>query len=140
MKDIKEQYNRAVPTDDVSLFCPQAGKFAEKMTGLAGSVASPTDYAKKLIVRICPTTLPYELDTPAGFDYAGFNGRGLADDLMDVLLTLATNAPLGDGVAPDQGRTRSNFPYFGEPYTSSEQGVAPVQGAEKWPSNLSMRR
>ena len=124
LKDIKEEYNRAVPTEDMTLFCRQVGKFAEKMTGLAGSVTSPADYAKRLVARICPTTLPYELDTAAGFDYAGFNGRGLADDVMDVMLTLATNTPLGDGVAPEKGRTRSNFPYFGEPYTNSEQGVA----------------
>jgi hypothetical protein len=47
---------------------------------------------------------------------------------MDVMLTLATNTSLGNGVAPDKGRTRSEFPYFGEPYTSSEQVVAPAQG------------
>jgi hypothetical protein len=27
--------------------------------------------------------------TPAAFDFAGFNGRDLADDVMDVILTLA---------------------------------------------------
>jgi Domain of unknown function (DUF4331) len=131
LKDIKEEYNRAMPADDVERFCPQICKFAEKMTGLAGSVTSPADYAKQLMARICPTTLPYELDTAAAFNYAGFNGRGLADDVMDVMLTLATNTALGDGVAPDKGRTRSDFPYFGEPYTSAEQAVAPVQGLAK---------
>ena len=45
---------------------------------------------------------------------------------MDVMLTLASNKPLGDGVAPDRSRVRSEFPYFGEPYTSVEQvGVTP---------------
>lgn len=127
LKDIKEEYNRAVPADDLTVFGPQIGKFAERLTGLAGSVIDPTDYANKLVARICPTTLPYELDTAAGFDYASFNGRGLVDDVMDVMLTLATNTPLGDGVAPDRDRTRSNFPYFGEPY--AEQEAAPIGGA-----------
>jgi hypothetical protein len=40
---------------------------------------------------------------------------------MDVILTLATNTPLGDGVAPDQRRVRKDFPYFGESYGRSEQ-------------------
>ncbi len=40
---------------------------------------------------------------------------------MDVILTLATNTALGDGVAPDKTRIRGEFPYFGQPYTSAEQ-------------------
>ena len=40
---------------------------------------------------------------------------------MDVILTLATNTPLGDGVAPDRTRIRGEFPYFGKPYTRDEQ-------------------
>jgi hypothetical protein len=128
LKDIKEEYNRAVPAEDVARFGPHIGQFAEKTTGLAGAVASPADYARRLIARLCPTTLPYELDTAASFDFTGFNGRGLADDVMDVMLTLATNTALGDGVAPDKGRLRHDFPYFGEPYTSAEQAGASVPG------------
>ena len=131
LKDIKEEYNRAVPSEDADRFGQKIGRFVEKMTTLADSAASPADYAERLIARICPTILPYELDTAAGFDHAGFNGRGLTDDVMDVMVTLATNSPLGDGVAPDKGRTRSEFPYFGKPYTSPEQGFATDQGGEK---------
>jgi hypothetical protein len=57
-------------------------------------------------------TLPYQLGTPASFDYAGFNGRGLGDDVMDVMLSLTTNSALGDGVAPDPARIGGEFPYF----------------------------
>jgi hypothetical protein len=46
---------------------------------------------------------------------------------MDVMLTLAANQALSDGVAPDRQRTRGEFPYFGEPYTHDEQhGVPPA--------------
>ncbi len=72
------------------------------MTGLAGSASSPSDYAHRLVGRLCPTTLPYELDTAAAFDFVGFNGRALADDVMDVILTLATNTALGDGAATER--------------------------------------
>jgi hypothetical protein len=37
-------------------------------------------------------------------DGTGFNGRGLDDDVMDVMLSLTTNSALGDGVAPDPAR------------------------------------
>jgi Domain of unknown function (DUF4331) len=121
--NMREDYNRAVPADDVARFSSQISEVVEKVTKLARSAANPAEYAKELIARICPTTLPYTIDSEAFFGLAGFNGRGLADDVMDVMLALTTNTGLGDGVAPDQRRIRATFPYFGEPYTSSEQGA-----------------
>jgi len=44
-----------------------------------------------------------------------------------VMLTLAASTPLVDGLAPDRGRIRKDFPYFGAPYTAEEQvGVRPM--------------
>ena len=92
----------------------------------AGSAVHPAEYGKQIVSRLCPTTLSYELGTQAAFDQAGFNGRALADDVMDVILTLTTNRPLADGVAPDTSRIRSDPPYFGEPFTDAEQvGLKP---------------
>jgi hypothetical protein len=72
--------------------------------------------------------LPYELGSDAAFDFAGFNGRALGDDVMDIVITLASNVPLADGVIPDRTRIRSDFPYFGAPFTAEEQaGITPVQ-------------
>ena len=127
--DVREAYNRAVPVDDLARFGGPIGGVVERLVGLAGSAMEPGAYARRLVNRLCPTTLPYELDTPAGFDFAGFNGRGLADDVMDVMLALATNTALGDGVAPDQARVRSEFPYFGPPYTSAEQSESTPHAA-----------
>ncbi len=51
---------------------------------------------------------------------------------MDVILTLATNTALADGVAPDKERVRDVFPYFGEPYTSADQAdLPPVRASTK---------
>ena len=72
--------------------------------------------------------MPYELGTSAAFEVARFNGRALGDDVMDVMLTLAANKPLVDGLAPDRGRVRKDFPYYGAPYAAEEQvGVRPVK-------------
>jgi Domain of unknown function (DUF4331) len=129
---MREDYNRAVPADDMARFSAQIGQVAEQLTRLAGSAASPTDYAKQLSAKLCPTALPYELGTAAAFDFAGFNGRKLTDDVMDVMLTLVTDTALGDGVAPDRGLTRDEFPYFGKPYTSADQvGVVPARTPSK---------
>jgi len=131
--DTREAFNRAGPAEDLDRFSPHIGRTAEMLTRLAGSASRPGDYAKQVIARLCPVMLPYELDTPAAFDFAGFNGRALTDDAMDVILTLATNTALGDGVVPDRGRTQETFPYFGAAYAPAEQsGVTPARpGAKK---------
>ena len=61
-------------------------------------------------------TLPYELGTPASFDYTGMNGRGLMDNVLDNgAVRVPTNSPLGAGVAPDPARITAEFPYFSCP-------------------------
>ncbi len=92
---MREDYNRAVPADDVPRFSSQISKIVERVTRFASSATNPIDYASQFIARICPTTLPYVLDSEAAFVVAGFNGRGLADDVMDVMLALITNTALG---------------------------------------------
>jgi hypothetical protein len=126
-QDVKERFNQSVPSDDVASFSGYIDDFTRKMTTYATSVMSPDEYGKQIVARLCPVTLPYELGTPAAFDLAGFNGRPLGDDVMDVMLTLASNKPLQDGAVPDRNRIRREFPYFGEPYSKDEQkAVTPV--------------
>ena len=119
LHDASEKYNHAVPADEVALFSKPIRDFMEKVTALAHSAADPSAYATQLLARLCPGVLPYELDTPASFSFAGFNGRGLGDDVMDVILTLVTNTALSDGVAPDMRLMRPDFPYFGEPHATA---------------------
>jgi hypothetical protein len=130
--NLKEAFNTSTPSDDVSRFAPAIAAFAEKMTTYAGSASNPAEYGKQLAARLCPTTLPYEIGTPAVFDVTGFNGRSLADDAMDVMLTLTANQPLADGAAPDTTRIRTDFPWYGEPYSKDEQvGVTPAPRPSK---------
>jgi hypothetical protein len=129
---VKEQFNASVPSEDVNRFSKTIADFSEKMAACAGSATDTVEYGKQIAGRLCPVTLPYELGTTATFDVASFNGRPLADDAMDVMLTLAGNKPLVDGVAPDKNRIRNEFPYYGDPYTKDEQvGVTPVSRPAK---------
>jgi Domain of unknown function (DUF4331) len=126
-QELKEQFNSSVPAEDVASFSKPIADFAMKMSGYAGSAVHPAEYGQQVARRLCPTTLPYELGTAAAFNIAGFNGRPLGDDVMDVMLTLASNQSLADGVAPDQSRIGAQFPYYAKPYTQNEQtGVVPV--------------
>jgi hypothetical protein len=131
-QELKEDFNASVPSEDVDRSSRSIADFSEKMTTYAASAANPSEYGKQVAVRLCPTTLPYQLGTPAAFNLAGFNGRALGDDVMDVMLTLASNEQLADGAAPDLSRIRKEFPYYGEPYSKDEQaGVTPVPRPSK---------
>jgi hypothetical protein len=126
-QDMREACNRSMPSEDRTIFGGQIAAVVETLAGLAGSAAEPRRYAERLVARFCPSVLPYELGTSASYDFVGANGRALADDVMDVILTLAANTPLSDGVAPDRTRILSTFPYFGTPYGPAEQAdIAPM--------------
>jgi len=131
-QEVKEQFNASVPSEDLERFAKSIADVAEKMTTYAGSAADPRAYGKLIAVRLCPNTLPYELGTPARFDGGNCNGRPLGDAVMDVMLRLAANKPLADGLAPDRSRIRKEFPYYGKPYTAEEQvGVTPIRRPAK---------
>jgi hypothetical protein len=130
--DLKDRFNASQPSGDVASFSKPLSDFCEKMTTYAKSAVNPAEYARQIVARLCPVTLPYELGTPAAFDRARINGRPLGDDAMDVMLTLVSNTPIEDGAVPDRKRIRSEFPYVGRPYTKEEQmGVSPIHQPPK---------
>jgi hypothetical protein len=110
--DMREDYNRTAPSDDNTRFTDHMVDVIRETTRLAGSTADPDVYAHRVVDAFGTMTLPYCLGTPASFDYTGFNGRVLTDDVMDVMLPLTTNTALGDGVAPDPSLISADFPYF----------------------------
>ena len=125
---MKERFNRLTPVEDHSEFAAQVRSVAELLATLTGSAADRALHAQRLLARLFPSTPPYLPGSPGAFAVSGCNGRALTDDVMDVVLTLAANTPLGDGVAPPRDRVSADFPYFGPPYSEAEQrGVAPAR-------------
>jgi hypothetical protein len=110
--ELRETYNRTGPADDNTAVLQRIGDVVRRKAALSGTVEDPDAYVQRLLGRLGNLTLPYELGSAASFDYIGFNGRGLRDDVMDVMLSLATNSPLGDGVNPDPARILPEFPYI----------------------------
>jgi hypothetical protein len=126
-QEVKEQFNASVTSEDLQRFGKTIADVAEKMSTYAASAADPGEYGKQIARRLCPDTLPYELGTSAAFELASFNGRALGDDVLDVMLTLAANRSIVDGLVSDRERIRKDFPYYGAPYTAEEQaGMTPL--------------
>jgi|HubBroStandDraft_5_1064220.scaffolds.fasta_scaffold85568_1 hypothetical protein len=132
-QQLREDFNRSHPGDDLARFAPVFADVAAKMTALAGSSAVSQEYGRQLVERLVPVVLPYRLGTPAAFDFLEFNGRALTDDVLDVMLTLMTNTPLADGVVPPADRVLDRFPYFGAPFLPADQaGLEPLNPGSKF--------
>lgn len=113
--EMREEYNRTSASGENTAFIARIGDVIRETTRRAATVADPAAYADRVLARLGSLTLPYKLDSTASFDYAGFNGRALRDDVMDVMLSLMTNSALGDGVAPEAALISDKFPYFTQP-------------------------
>src|SRR5260370_16788673 len=65
--DASENYNRAVPADEVALFSKPIREFVEKVPALAHSAAAPSPYPPPLLARPSPPLPPYQLTPPPSF-------------------------------------------------------------------------
>jgi hypothetical protein len=112
---LREAFNRTPPSGDNAEFVASTVDTVAKYVALAGTSPDPPAYAHRVAELFGSITLPYTVGTPASFDYTGFNGRGLGDNVMDNMLSVLTNSPLGTGIAPDPARICKDFPYFTRP-------------------------
>jgi hypothetical protein len=113
---VKDDYNRSLPAADVPRFSQVVVDALTHVTQLAGSTDDPAAYAQRVVERLFPTTLPYVLDSAASFGFAGFNGRGLTDNVENVMLSLQANTPIDQGAAVARTNILGEFPYFGAPH------------------------
>ncbi len=118
---MRDDYNCSVPAHDVVDFSTHIEHVTEKLSTLAGGAADPVQHAKQVVKRLCPFTLPYTLGTPAAFDFTGFNGRRLTDNVLDVILSLASDTAVNCKKPPPRERVLEKFPYYGAPYSLKEQ-------------------
>jgi hypothetical protein len=113
--DVREAFNRTTPAGDNAAFGSSTVDTVIRYVTLAGTPPDPAAYGRRVAELFGPVTLPYTLGTPASFDYTGFNGRALGDNVMDNMLSVLTNSPLGTGIAPDPRGISKDFPYFSRP-------------------------
>jgi hypothetical protein len=127
--ELTAKYHAGMPADDAKTIGPAIAAFAARLSSRANPKTDADAYGEQIAAMLCPSLLPYELGTQAKFSTESFNGRSLTDDAYDVMLSLATNTEVHDGVAPNRAHTRPEFPYYGSPFTKQEQaGLQAIQG------------
>jgi hypothetical protein len=113
----KEAFNHTAPADQPTAM---DGKFRTNMINVlkALSALSGTPYTDEEAAGIASLLLPDVLTYTVGSTAAGpLNGRGLADDVIDVELNLVTKGAVPtDMIPPHTDYTLDSFPYLGAPH------------------------
>jgi len=95
------------------------GKFRNNMIAVlkALSALSGTAYTDAQAAGIADLLLPDVLTYTVGTTAAGpLNGRGLADDVIDVELNLVTKGAVPTDMIGPHSDYLSSFPYLGDPH------------------------
>jgi hypothetical protein len=102
---MKDAFNAGIPQDDRQVFAPVI------LQTLANFGTNSQNTAILASVAV-PDTLKLNRSQPDGFP----NGRRLADDVIDTLLTLILNTPTADGVNHNDVPFSHQFPYLAPPH------------------------
>jgi hypothetical protein len=105
--------NTRHPSND---FDAEGKHLAEHITAVvaaSGTSADPEGYGQTVARELFPDVLPYVVGTPATFGFAIRNGRTLADNAPEVMLSLVTGMAVNSGLKPSIAKQQreSSFPY-----------------------------
>jgi hypothetical protein len=101
--------NTGHPSQDVE---PARKHIAEHIAATT-TVSDPVGYAAAVARELFPDLLSYTVGTPAGYSLATRNGRTLADNAPEVMLSLITGTAVPSGLNPSTNKAlrTPEFPY-----------------------------
>lgn len=115
-EDQKDAFNNNTPDRDKAIY-------TDEVTAALNSLASPA--TATLAGLLLPDILTVDLSKPVGY----LNGRGLADDVIDISLQAITGSTtIGDGVNANDKAFSTTFPYLAAPTGGAAPG-APNTGS-----------
>ena len=105
--------NTRHPSED---FDAVGGYIADQIAAVvaaSGTSEDPKGYGETMARELFPDLMPYVVGTPATYSFAGFNGRTLADNAPEAMLSLVSGMAVPSGLRPSvSAQLRSNdFPY-----------------------------
>lgn len=106
--------NETTPEADLDVFGPDVRRVVERVARTVGNVADPVGYAERVARWLLPDVLPFDPTLPAGFDFAGINGRRLDDDFGSVVYSAVFGRPLASAVPP-LSDLRGEWPFVPSP-------------------------
>jgi hypothetical protein len=105
--------NTRHPSEDVAADGEPIADLIAATVAASHTAADPAGYGRTVARQLFPDVLSYVVGTPATYGFAASNGRPLADNAPEAMLSLMVNAAVPSGLNPttsEQFRT-ATFPY-----------------------------
>ncbi|GCE21912.1 DUF4331 family protein [Dictyobacter kobayashii] len=105
--------NTRHPSEDFNTDGKHIGDLIAAAVAASGTSDDPQGYGQTVARELFPDVLPYVVGTPATYGFAGFNGRTLADNAPEAMLSLVVNTAVPSGLKPavSQQFRDKDFPY-----------------------------
>jgi hypothetical protein len=112
--DFSNPANTRHPSEDRAAAAEYIAGQIAAVVAATGTSSDPRGYGQEVARQLFPDVLSYVVGTPALFGFATRNGRTLADNAPEAMLSLVTNTGVPAGLKPDVAqRLRSDrFPYL----------------------------
>jgi hypothetical protein len=106
--------NTRHPSEDYAAEGDHMANHVSAVVAATGTSAEPDVYGLTVARTLLPDVLPYVVGTPASFGFAGRNGRTLADNAPEAMLSLVTGTAVPSGLTPATaaGQRSATFPYL----------------------------
>ena len=111
--DFSNPANSRHPSEDVAAVGKYIAAQVAAVVAASGTSEDPEGYGQAVAQDLFPDVLPYVVGTRASYGFAGRNGRSMADNAPEAMLSLVANTAVPSGLKPsvaDQQRS-SRFPY-----------------------------
>jgi hypothetical protein len=111
--DFADPANTRHPSEDTGAAAQYIGEQIAAVVAASGTSADPHGYGQTVAGELFPDVLCYVVGTPAVYGFAARNGRTMADNAPEAMLSLVTNSAVPSGLTPSvaQDQRSSAFPY-----------------------------
>jgi Domain of unknown function (DUF4331) len=112
--DFSAPANQRHPSADFNADAKHIGDLITAAVSANGTSADPAAYGQTVASLLLPDVLPYVTGTPATYGFAGINGRPVADNAPEAMLSLVLNTGVDSGLRPSvaAGQRKRAFPYL----------------------------
>ena len=105
--------NTRHPSKDFDAEGSHIAEHIAAVVAASGTSDDPKGYGHTVARQLFPDVLPYIVGTPATYGFATLNGRTLADNAPEVMLSLVTGTGINSGLKPAVAKSqrKSTFPF-----------------------------
>lgn len=105
--------NTRHPSKDFDAEGKHIAEHIAAVVAASGTSDDPKGYGQTVARELFPDVLPYIIGTPATYGFARRNGRTLADNAPEVMLSLVTGTAVNSGLKPSVAKSQrdNKFPY-----------------------------